>query len=547
MSTATVNADVVPLVKTTTCIRRKSDDKVVGFRHRFKLPEVEISITSPGADGDTEMDVIKAAASVTERYWPDPDDFRPVAKRLMQEESEAGRPLRYWRDQWMCWTGHRWEVVSEGEIKKIIWDRLDGAKYLKESGGKDPRPPVAKDWKPNRVKVGNVLEALATHVQVKDSVEVPAWVSLSSSVASEEDHRGSASEYIAFSNGLLRFDDRSLISHTREYFNQFALPYKYDRDGRAPELWLRSLDQWLPGDAEAIQLVQEWFGYIVSGRTDLQKSLYIQGSSRSGKSTLEQVLENLIGPENVLGGLSADNLTERFGLSGAIGKALLVFPDIHFGRNARAASETLKKLVGGDAITIDRKGIQHWTGRLPGRVMFMSNHAANFPDASGAAQKRLLFLEMNQRFEGAAQNPHLVAQLREEMPGILNWSLDGLERLSARGHFIQPQSAKDALDAAQSNGSPLGDFTDEFCVIGADEQVACDDLYRSWKAWCQDNGHTPGASNTFGQRLKARMDNRHRDVEFKKQRGYSASGRRPWFYRGLGLRPMTLKVAQGGV
>ena len=530
----------------TRCLRRKSDGTVVGYRHMFKRPEVNASVIARASVASTEMDVIKATISFTEQYWPSPDDFRPVAKRLVREESEAGKPLRHWRDQWLCWTGTYWEGVTEGYVRKIIWDRLEKAKYLVESGGKDPKPPVAKDWKPNRVKVGNVLEAISTHIQVKDSVEAPAWVSSNGAAMGTGGDRSPAREYIAFSNGLLRFGDRRLTPHTVEYFNQYALPYKYDGDAPVPELWLKSLDQWFPGDAEAIQLVQEWFGYVVSGRTDLQKALYIQGSSRSGKSTLEQVLEGLIGAENVLGGLSADNLTERFGLSGAIGKALLVFPDIHFGRNARAASETLKKLVGGDAITIDRKGIQHWTGRLPGRVMFMSNHAANFPDASGAAQKRLMFLEMNQRFEGAAQNSRLVEQLREELPGILNWSLDGLERLSERGHFLQPESAQDAVSTAAANASPLEEFTDECCVVDADERVGCDDLYRAWKSWCQDNGHTPGASNKFGQRLKAHMDNRHRDVNFKRRRGYSAGGGRPWFYSGLGLRPIKLKVVQGG-
>jgi phage/plasmid-associated DNA primase len=38
-------------------------------------------------------------------------------------------------------------------------------------------------------------------------------------------------------------------------------------------------------EAEEIGTLQEWFGYILSGRTDLQKILLLIGPRRSGKGT----------------------------------------------------------------------------------------------------------------------------------------------------------------------------------------------------------------------------------------------------------------------
>jgi putative DNA primase/helicase len=33
--------------------------------------------------------------------------------------------------------------------------------------------------------------------------------------------------------------------------------------------------------------------------------------------------------------------------------------------------------------------------------------------------------------------------------------------------------------------------------------VPCDDLYKAWKLWAEDNGHKPGSAQSFGRNLRA--------------------------------------------
>ena len=54
-------------------------------------------------------------------------------------------------------------------------------------------------------------------------------------------------------------------------------------------------------DTEAMEALQEFFGYTISGRTDLHKILLLVGPLRSGKGTIARVLTSLIGKPNVTG------------------------------------------------------------------------------------------------------------------------------------------------------------------------------------------------------------------------------------------------------
>jgi putative DNA primase/helicase len=57
----------------------------------------------------------------------------------------------------------------------------------------------------------------------------------------------------------------------------------------------------------------------------------------------------------------------------------------------------------------------------------------------------------------------LKRDLLKELPGILNWALDGLDQLKNRGRFEQPASAADEVAMLRDTGSPVAEFLEE-CV-----------------------------------------------------------------------------------
>ena len=107
--------------------------------------------------------------------------------------------------------------------------------------------------------------------------------------------------------------------------------------------------------------MQEWFGYVLSGRTDVEKILLMIGPARSGKGTIARILAAMVGRGHVAGPTLA-SLQTNFGLSPLLGKPLAIVSDARLGSNTNvpAVVERLLAISGEDMLTIDRKyrGVQ---------------------------------------------------------------------------------------------------------------------------------------------------------------------------------------------
>jgi putative DNA primase/helicase len=115
----------------------------------------------------------------------------------------------------------------------------------------------------------------------------------------------------------------------------------------------------------------------------------------------------------------------------------------------------------------------------------------------------MLILELGHSFFGE-EDPDLTAKLLAELPGILQWAIDGWNRLRQRGHFEQPTSSAGLIDDLEDLASPVAAWVRQRCVKGAGEQVVCTAAYADFKQWCQEQGHQHVATSTmFGRDLKA--------------------------------------------
>jgi putative DNA primase/helicase len=197
----------------------------------------------------------------------------------------------------------------------------------------------------------------------------------------------------------------------------------------------------------------------------------------------------------------------NFGLAPLIGKRLAIVSDARLGGRAdqHIIAERLLSITGEDAITVDRKFREAWTGRLQTRFLILSNELPRLPDASGALVSRFIVLLLVNSFYGR-EDLALIDRLLAELPGILNWSIAGWRRLAERGHFVQPASALDAIQQLDDLASPIGAFVREECETGPGHCVETGRLFEGWERWCARHGRDhPGSAQTFGRDLRAAL------------------------------------------
>jgi putative DNA primase/helicase len=279
---------------------------------------------------------------------------------------------------------------------------------------------------------------------------------------------------------------------------------------REPKHWFAFLDSIWPPPPDtttlhpAQDLLQEWFGYVLSGRTDLQKMVLMQGPTRGGRGTIGRVLTGLLGKENVAG-LKLDDLGENFGMAHLINKPLAIIGDERFsGRKMSEVVSALLMITGEDVIPVNRKRRDRWNGRLPTRLMLFSNELQKLSDASAAIVSRFLVLRMTKSWLGQ-EDVGLPDRLLGELPGILNWALEGLRWLTANGKFTTDPEAADIVAQMTALASPMQTYVEENCVVGEGKgfETYTVALYHDHCDWRRANGHKTIASSTFGASLRA--------------------------------------------
>lgn len=417
----------------------------------------------------------------------------------------------------MRWLGPAWSELEESVVRAEVYKQVEEAFYWRatKEGGE------LRKWAPNRHKVADLLDAMTAVALLPSTVQPPAWV----------EGPGPA-QVISVANGLLDVTYRRLLVHDPRFFNLVSVPFAYQADAGDPVEWERFLDSVWDDLEELKQALQMWFGYVLSGRLDLDKMLMLPGPPRAGKRVIASVLSALIGKLNVAG-ITLARLSEQFGLADLIHKPLAVIPDARVGRDSRVVVERLLSITGEDRLNIERKYRDDWSGQLPTRLMMLTNELPNFRDASGALANRFLVLELTKSWLGH-EDTGLEARLMTELPAVLNWALDGLEALSKAGRFIEPQSSRDAVSALIDIASPVAAFVRERCLREPKAEVLCDTLRDAWKSWCDENGDKPGNTRTFGRDLKAVIPT------VKQFRPRLPDGtERPYHYRGIALLEQT--------
>lgn len=399
-----------------------------------------------------------------------------VAQRLVERDHTLrGAPtLHHWRDSWVCWNGRSsYEILRERAVRTWLYEAL--ARSTQACKGHLERV------KPKRGMVTDIIDALKAAVALEDRIEPPAWLG---AVAD----RPPACEFVAVRNGLVHLPSRELWPPDPSFFAFGAAGIDYDPEAPEPAEWLAFLRKLWPDDQASIETLQEILGYLISAETAQQKIFFLHGVPRSGKGTIGRVVTQLLGPGRVaapgLGDFGA-----RFGLESLVGKSVAIVADARLSKRADQAPivEKMLSISGEDAITVDRKYSAPWCGRLGTRLLLLSNEIPSLRDTACALPNRFVVLKLSESFFGR-EDLKLGGRLLAELSGIFNWGLDGADRLRARGHFVQPESAAELIRTMKALASPLEAFLDARCLRSKSLEIKKDRLRQAYSEWCAEQG-----------------------------------------------------------
>lgn len=424
--------------------------------------------------------------------------------RAIVETLWAHNPVIYHRATWYRYDGRRYQETPDGTVRLDIARVLQGASELER--------------KATRGFIGDVLENLAALVQVPDSLELPCWTP---GVIGPR-------RVLVASNGIVDLDayleerEGWLLPHNPALLATVALPYAVEPSAWS-DLWEDTLEAILPSErAEATRReLQKWIGLQLIADTSYQRAAILVGEGANGKSTVLEVMARLLGP-GAYSTVSLEAFGERFELAQMVGKLSNLAHEM--GDIDKLAEGILKQLISAEPMTFERKFRDPFRARPTARLTFATNGLPRFADRSQGIWRRLMIFPFSEVIPVERQDRALLDKLERELPGILNWAVEGLALLLRDG-FIESDAMQAAkLDHRQAV-NPVLLWLEEATEAAPWSEVDLSKLHEAYAAWVRAAGNQPLSRGNFERELERQG--------YRVTRPRLANGTRPRIVKGL--------------
>lgn len=288
-----------------------------------------------------------------------------------------------------------------------------------------------------------------------------------------------------------RLDIRSgkCLEFTPEAIEFDRIPVTYD-----PSAYCADLDKMLNrvflGDREVINLFEEMIGACLLKHNRYQKAFMLYGGGSNGKSTILNLIKRFLGSRNY-SSIALEKVTDRFNVAELENRLANIGDDID--NVTIKDTGTLKKLFAGNSVLVERKGERPFTIEPYATHIYSANSIPRSFDKSDGFYRRWLFIPFNARF--SSDDPDYDPMIEDKITTdtalsyLLNIGIRGAGRLIKRGHFTEPESVKEALEAYKAdNSTTLSWIEDKELNIDYFLKVSTDQLYSEFVDWCKQSG-----------------------------------------------------------
>jgi len=308
--------------------------------------------------------------------------------------------------------------------------------------------------------------------------------------------------YINTKSGMLEWKSGKIKSHKYSYFSMFQIPVKHVPKAKCPK-WKNVLKEWVL-DKKTRKFLQEFVGYCLIPDTSQQVSLFLHGAGSNGKSTFLEVLKELFGNEN-LTSIPLNRLSDRFETSKIQHKLVNICPDID--PTYLEKTGILKTLIAGETLRGEYKYRESFDFKPVARLIFSANELPVSRDKTEAWYRRIKIVKFPNKFtkNDPGFDPDLKQKLKNEIPGIFQWALEGLKRLKNQGYFTQSKTMKVAKRKYQAENDSVRAFADLKIEKTSEDEpeyvIPKKRLYEKYRMYCEKSGLMSVSRRKFSRRM----------------------------------------------
>ena len=432
------------------------------------------------------------------------------------------------RRVWLRWDGRVWVSDDDGArtcaaaVARAIWGEVSALQALYERLAGQPyvaAPPRGRGRPRKDEAEAPVLPPKVQ--QIADRIAaLQAWAQRSESDAQvratrthgQDAMRVTPSELdrdawlLAVSNGTIDLRSGTIAPHDPKHMITHLAPVCFDAAAQCPT-WERFVGEAMCHRPEMIAYLQRIAGYACSGDVSARAMWIHVGAGSNGKGTFFEILRDILGEHSV--GVSMSLLTSSADKASAgmeSAKARLCGHRLAVANEGAAEAilddRTVKEITGRDRVTAKFMAKDYFDYTPSHKLHYETNELPQIRGEDWAIWSRVRIVTWD--FQALTPNLRLADELRDELPGILNWLLRGVAEYR-RGGLADPPHVVATREALRAAADSLGRYLRECCTVYGERvtdanansvrhlyhYITVAALRDGYVRWCDEHGVQP--------------------------------------------------------
>lgn len=394
---------------------------------------------------------------------------------------------------WLIWDGRRWSRDESGDLVR---------RALEAAGLIYVQADLAPDAK-TAARTYSWARTSESAVKLKATLEVAQATARMFVPPADLD---SDALLLNVLNGTIDVRTGTLRRQRRSDLITKCAPVEYDASARAPR-WEAFLHTIMGGNRSLIDFLQRAVGYTLTGDVSEHVLFLLYGTGANGKSTFLETIRTMLGEY----AMQADFSTFTTGRNHSGGprndvarlKGARFVSGVEMEAGAYLSEATVKQMTGGDTVTARFLYKEHFEFKPVFKLFLAANHKPQVRQTDEGIWRRIRLVPFTVTIPPAQRDKQLTTKLAQELPGILNWALEGAAQW-LEGGLKPPAEVDDATSEYRQENDPLRDFIETKCLLGEGRTALFSALYGTYKQYCDSSHEVPLTKKQFGESLSER-------------------------------------------
>lgn len=304
-------------------------------------------------------------------------------------------------------------------------------------------------------------------------------------------------------NGVVNLRTGELMPHDRKLMLSKNTNIDVYMEKDEPKTWVKALKDIFQNDDGVVEFVRRAVGYTLTGDTKEQCFFQCHGNGANGKSVFLNTLNSILG-DYAINAQVESILTRGNNNSGNASPDIARMNGARFVRTnepnegARFNEGLVKQLTGGnDKITARFLYGTDFEFQPVFKLWIACNYKIGVRGTDKGIWRRMRLIPFEAEFEGKNDDKNLESKIKEELPKILRWAINGCLEWQKEG-LPMPQKIEDATKEYRDEMDIIRSFCKDCVKMRPESKTRASEMFNAYKRWAMQGNERMMSQSKFG-------------------------------------------------